>query len=291
MGAQCACMQSLHLSNGRCCHLILPYLTRHINPGANYHADQEQHTKVQCWLRMHAAGFESLHSLGTSHQQSRLTHLHTGSTTGPALSTNRSQTCSTVSEATSTEGVSPERQTLSASRQPTFPRGQKSSAGTTSSPTNSVDAREAFSSSGLAHLSIAANRQPMSRGLESSVTASSSAKPVGNADTGQVLSTSGEVHLLSAAAAEGGADSTQALSPKAATSSARLSMMPVRAQRALSRVQDKELLPSQLMNSASANRQMLSPSRDRGISPAKHTDLHKQIDALRFKLQVCFVCV
>ena len=133
----------------------------------------------------------------------------------------------------------------------------------------------------------------MSKGLDSSVTSSSPAKPVGNADTGQVLSTSGEVHLHSAEAAEGGADSTQALSPKAATwqSSARLSVMPGRAQRALSPVQDKGLLPSQPMSSARANRQMPSPSRDKGMSPAKHTDLQKQIDALRFKLQVPFVCV
>ena len=240
---------------------------------------------------MRTAGSETMQSLGTSHQESRLTHLHTGLTTGPATDASSRQTCSPVSQVTSAQGKPPERQAPSASRHPNFPAGQDSFAGTTPSSTNPVGPRDTSSSNRVAHLSCATNRQPSSVGLNSSVTTSSPAKPVGNADSGQVLSTSGEMHLLPAAAAEGCADSSQASSLKTATwqSSAQLPVTPGRDQRALSPVRAKGLLPSQPMGIAGASRQMLSPSRDRGISPAKHTDLQKQNDALRFKLQVSFV--
>ena len=240
-------------------------------------------------LLVHAAGSETLLSLGTSHQESCLIQPHTASTTGPVVGANRSQTFPTVSYATSTKGSSPERQALSVSRQPGVLRGQESPAGTISSPTSSVGPRKSFSGTGIAHLSRETNRQPMSKGLELSPSTSISAKPTGIADTGQILSTSKERHLFPTA--EGRADSIQASSPEAARwqSFAQPFDIPGRGQRALSPVKDKGLLASQPMGSAGINRQMLSPSRDRGISPAKLADLQKQNDALRVKLQVLSV--
>ena len=248
-----------------------------------------QFTVAFCIL-MRVAGSETLLSLGSDHQASRLTQPHTGSATGPAVGANRSQESSAESPAISSQGVSPERQALSVSRQPTFHRRQESSAGTSPSSTNPLGPGGTFSSNGDAHLSTVMNRQPMSAGLNSSGTTISAAKPVGNADTGRVLFTSREMLLLSAAAAEGSADSTQASSPTAATwqSSA---LIPGRGQKAVSPVRDQGLLPSQPISSAGAIRQMPSPSRHTGISPTKHTDLQKQNEALRFKLQVLFrVC-
>ena len=282
-------------------HLLGSHLCRHTNPIAGFRSKLQSVWLIRSYtprcsvgLLMLAAGFETLLSLGTSHQGSRLTQLHTESTTRPEIGANGSQTSSTVSQATSTKGSSPERQALSASRQPGVLRGQESSAVLTPSPANSVGPRETLCSSGTAHLSRQTNRQPTSKGVECSpVTTSNSAKPMGNADTGQVLSTGEERHLFPAATAQGSADSIQASSPEAAKwqSSAQPFDIPGRGQRALSPVKDKGLLPSQPMGSAGANRQILSPCRDRGISPAKLTDLQKQNDALQFKLQVLSVYI
>lgn len=57
-------------------------------------------------------------------------------------------------------------------------------------------------------------------------------------------------------------------------------------QGAMHPLRDVGLVPTQALGSG-GTRQMRSPVRDRGVSPAnKLTDLQKQNDALRFKLQV-----
>lgn len=211
---------------------------------------------------------------------------------GQALSANR-QVTSPKGQALSANRqiTSPEGQALSVNGQITSPEGQESSTMMVSSPTQSVGPRGTFFDGGIAHLAPATDRRPEPTGPNlSPVPMPSPAKPLGNAN---MLSASREGRLHSATTAEGSSDSRQGVSPEAASgqSGAQPGAMPGRGPGALSPVRHEGLLPTQPMGSAGANRQMLSPVGARGVSPAKFTDLQKQNDALRFKLQVPSVCV
>lgn len=209
---------------------------------------------------------------------------------GQALSANR-QVIPPEGQALSAnrQATSPEGQAVSAYRQITSPEGQESLAVINTSLTQSVGPKEPYVNSGIAQLAPATNRRPESTGLNlSPVPMSGPAKPVDNADA---LSPNRDRPLRSVTIAEGTSDSRQGASPEATSgqSCGQPSPVPGRSHGALSPVNHKGLLPTQPMGSAGANRQMPSPARDRGASPARLTDLQKQNDALRFKLQVCYV--
>ena len=168
------------------------------------------------------------------------------------------------------KALSPGRHAHSLSGQPTSSRGQELSPGTESSPAKCVGTTGGLSASGAAYLATATGS-------------------LGNADIDQTfLSATDYTHPLPPVIAEGSAGSRHAFSPKAPKreSSAQPQDTPNRGQRAVSLVRDKGQFPTQPMGNGEG-RQMLSPARDRGISPAKLTDLRKQNDDLRFKLQVC----
>lgn len=201
----------------------------------------------------HAAGPDMLPSLGITPQESRLTQPQTGSPNGPPNHASSNNTSFPGGPATSTEAQSPKRQTLSPSRQPTSSRGQKPSPAAASSPAKSVGTQGSLSASGVAPLASAT-----ALGVSPGSRHASSPLPAGGQSTVQLWETP----------SSGG-----------------------QGQGPLPPVSDQGGLVAAQSPGCAGARQMVTPVRERGVSPANRlTGLQKQNDALHVKLQVPLLC-